>query len=154
MSFRDDIKATLKKDYFMKEYNKGEVLSTFRFILENMQRKGEIEGVVESIKITQIDGRNITVEAKTSDEAHIRIYRVCLDFHLMDNGEISREAKIKSVQKVEQPVELKQGCSSVEKSQYYDGVEDYWDAEQNRRIAGQIDRMLANKENGKEQEEK
>lgn len=50
MSFKEDIKV---KDYFMEEYSKQEILNTFNFMLKRIERTGEIEGNIESTKITR-----------------------------------------------------------------------------------------------------
>lgn len=44
----------------------------------------------------------------------------------MENEELTREAKIKSVQRVEEAVELKKTATAEEKEEYYQGVTDYW----------------------------
>lgn len=44
----------------------------------------------------------------------------------MENEELTREAKIKSVQRVGEAVELKKEATSKEKEEYYQGVNDYW----------------------------
>lgn len=50
MGFKDDIKI---KDYFMKDYSREEILRTFTFILNRIERTGEIEGNLENSKITR-----------------------------------------------------------------------------------------------------
>lgn len=45
----------------------------------------------------------------------------------MENEEITKEAKIKSVQRVEEAVELKKTATTEEKEEYYQGVTDYWE---------------------------
>lgn len=45
----------------------------------------------------------------------------------MENEELTREAKIKSVQRVGEAVELKKEATSKEKEEYYQGVTDYWE---------------------------
>lgn len=44
----------------------------------------------------------------------------------MENEELTREAKISSVQRVEKAVELKKAATTEEKEEYYKGVSDYW----------------------------
>ena len=44
----------------------------------------------------------------------------------MENGELTREAKIASVQRVGEAVELKKTATTKEKEEYYQGVTDYW----------------------------
>lgn len=45
----------------------------------------------------------------------------------MENQELTREAKIKSVQRVRKAVELKEKSTNQEKEEYYQGVTDYWE---------------------------
>lgn len=45
----------------------------------------------------------------------------------MKNEELTREAKIKSVQRVGKTVELKKNTTNEEKEEYYQGVNDYWE---------------------------
>lgn len=124
MSFREEIKV---KDYFMKDYKKGEILKTFNFMLKRMAATAEISGEVQETKITQIDGNIITVEAKMQDSDEIKIYRCSLQFNQMENEEFTREAKIASPERIGQIVELKEGSTQKEKEEYYQGVVDYWD---------------------------
>lgn len=44
----------------------------------------------------------------------------------MENEELTREAKIKSVQRVGKAVELKEKATDEEREEYYQGVTDYW----------------------------
>lgn len=44
----------------------------------------------------------------------------------MENEELTREAKIKSVQRVGKALELKEKATTKEKEEYYQGVTDYW----------------------------
>lgn len=44
----------------------------------------------------------------------------------MENEELTREAKISSVQRVEKAIELKKTATTEEKEEYYKGVSDYW----------------------------
>ncbi len=44
----------------------------------------------------------------------------------MENKELTRQAKISSVQRIEKAVELKQKATNEEKEQYYQNVTDYW----------------------------
>ncbi len=44
----------------------------------------------------------------------------------MENNELTREAKIKSVQRVGKAIELKEKATAEEKEKYYEGVTDYW----------------------------
>lgn len=54
----------------------------------------------------------------------------------MENGELTREAKIKSVKKVGKAIELKEKATTEEKEEYYQNVTDYWmeKEEGNKRI--------------------
>lgn len=45
----------------------------------------------------------------------------------MENEELTREAKIASVQRVGETVELKKTATAKEKEEYYQGVTDYWE---------------------------
>lgn len=44
----------------------------------------------------------------------------------MENEELTREAKIKSVQRVGKAIELKEKTTIEEKEEYYQGLTDYW----------------------------
>lgn len=44
----------------------------------------------------------------------------------MENEEITKEAKIKSVQRVGKAIELKEKATNQEKEEYYQSVNDYW----------------------------
>lgn len=44
----------------------------------------------------------------------------------MENEELTREAKIASVQRVGEAIELNKTASNEEKEEYYQGVNDYW----------------------------
>lgn len=44
----------------------------------------------------------------------------------MENNELTREAKIASIQRVGEAVELKKTSTAEEKEEYYQGVADYW----------------------------
>ncbi len=92
MSFKEEIKV--KKDYFMKDYTKEEVLRTFEFMLKRIGRVEEIEGDLEEIKITQIEGTIVLVAVKTNDnKQEIRVYRLNLDFDKMKNVGYTNYAK-------------------------------------------------------------
>lgn len=134
MSFREEIKV--KKDYFMKDYTKEEILRIFTFMLRRMGRTEEIDGELEEIKITQIDGDIITVETKMKDEAQTRLYKFSLQFDKMENKEFSREAKIASPERIGKAVELKETATNEEKDMYFEEVVDYWDEKEkiNERI--------------------
>lgn len=52
----------------------------------------------------------------------------------MENGDLTREAKIKSVQRVGEAVELKKTATAEEKEEYYKGLTDYWvEREENKK---------------------
>ena len=130
MGFKEEIKV--KKDYFTKSYTKNEILKVFNYILDRSKRTGEVLGDTKHIKITQIDGDVITVEAKMVDNQNIRIYRFSLRFNKMENEEYTREAKIASPERIGSAVELKESISNKEKEEYYQGVVDYWDDKEER----------------------
>lgn len=44
----------------------------------------------------------------------------------MENEELTRQAKIASIQRIEKAVELKQKATNKEKEEYYGNVTDYW----------------------------
>lgn len=50
MGFKDDIKI---KDYFMKDYSREEILRTFTFMLNRIEKTGEISGELKETKITR-----------------------------------------------------------------------------------------------------
>lgn len=130
MSFKEEIKQ--KKDYFTKVYTKEEILRTFHFILKRAGINGEVQGKTEEMKITQIDGDVITVQAKIKDKNDIRLYRLSLQFNQMENEELTREAKIASPERYGEVVELKTTISNEEKQVYYEETVDYWDEKEER----------------------
>lgn len=130
MSFKEELKQ--RKEYFRKQYSKEEILKTFQFMLKRMEKANEIKGELAGIKITQIEGETITVEAKTKGSNQIRIYKVNLAFDQMENEEFSREAKIASPKRKGEIVELKSGASNEEKEGYYEETIDIWDEQEER----------------------
>jgi len=130
MGFRDEIKV--KKDYFTKEYTKNEILRVFNFMLKRVERSGEILGETQDIKITQIDGEIITVEAKMKQKNDIKLYRFSLEFNKMEKEEFTKEAKIASPERVGKAIELKSSATNNEKEEYYQGVIDCWDEKEER----------------------
>lgn len=134
MSFREEIKV--KKDYFMKDYTKEEILRIFTFMSKRMGRTEEINGELEEMKITEIDGDIITVETKMKDEDKTRLYKFSLQFDKMENQEFTREAKIASPERTGKAIELKETATEEEKEMYFEEVVDYWDEKEkiNERI--------------------
>jgi len=130
MSFKEELKP--KKDYFMKDYKKEEIEKTFQFMLKRMRRAKEIEGEIEGIKITQIDGDIITIETKTKNSDKIKIYRISLEFNKMENEEFTREAKIASPERIGEVIELKPEATNEEKESYYEETIDIWDEKEER----------------------
>lgn len=131
MSFREELKP--KKDYFMGNYEKEEILRTFEFMLERMKRAGEIQGKPQDIKMTEIDGPIITVQVKTNENGRTRIYRVSLEFSRMENSNFSRKAKIASPERNGEVIELMENDGEEEKEKYYEEkVIDIWDEKEAR----------------------
>lgn len=130
MSFKEELKP--KKDYFMKEYKKEEIIRTFQFMLKRMGKAKEIEGEIGDIKITQIDGITITVVAKTKESNPIRMYKVSLEFDKMENEGFTREAKIASPERIGEVIEITPEASDKEKENYYEGTIDVWDEKEER----------------------
>ena len=54
------------------------------------------------------------------------IYRLSLKFDKMENEEMTREAKIASVQRVDEALELVEKATNKQKEEYYESVIDYW----------------------------
>lgn len=125
MSFKEEVK--LKKDYFTQSYTKEEILRTFQLMLKRAGKKGELQGQLEEMKITKIEGDVITVEARMQDKEEIRLYRFSLQFTKMENENFEREAKIASPERYGEVVELKVTANKEEKQMYYENVIDYWE---------------------------
>lgn len=123
MSIQEDVKVN---DYFMKNYNKGEILKTFKIMIGKFGKTGEMKGKLEDIKIVRIDEKVITVEAKMEDSNGLRLYRMSLEFPQMENEEFSREAKIASPERTGEIIELKIN-GNEEKIKYFEKRVDYWD---------------------------
>lgn len=137
MSIQEDLKVN---DYFMKDYNKGEILKIFKIMIGRSGRTGEIEGQLEDIKIVQIDGKDITVETKMKDSNNLRLYRMSLNFPQMENEEFSREAKIASPERVGEITELKRDADNLSKAEYFEKRVDYWDNQEE--IAERIENTI------------
>ena len=130
MGFKEEIKV--KKDYFTKSYTKNEILKVFNFMIKRAGMAGEVLGEIQDIKITEIDGEVITVEAKMKDSDNTKLYRFSLEFNKMENEEYTREAKIASPERFGKAIELKETSTNKEKEEYYQGVVDYWDDKEER----------------------
>lgn len=130
MGFKDELKV--KKDYFTKNYTKNEILKVFNFMLKRAGMAGEVLGETQDIKITEIDGEVITVEAKMKDSDDTKLYRFSLEFNKMENEEFTREAKIASPERFGKAIELKETSTNKEKEEYYQSVVDYWDDKEER----------------------